>query len=87
MSQFPIGVYFFLDGEHYAVRSWHSVPRAGDEVLLNAPKGEQGDARGKMCFSVKRVVWGCEAEDAPNGRQDVNIEIERLTLKEPSDAT
>lgn len=77
----------FFDGQsEYAARYWEHVPRAGDEIMLNAGKRYVADRSGKAAFIVKRVVWGVEG---PNDRhQCVNIEVEpapgTVLIEEPS---
>lgn len=68
-----VSLYFFLDGELYASRSWRFVPRVGDEVVLGT--GRKKDIE-KIPFRIKRVVWGVE----PCGGevQCVNLEIEAV---------
>lgn len=51
--QGPIDVRFFVEGQPYAMRMWHVVPRVGDEVMLKVDGTKQP-------FKVTRVVWGVE---------------------------
>ena len=67
--------FFDAHGE-YAGRYWHHVPRAGDEVMLNAGKRYKADASGKAAFRVRRVVWGVEGPD--DRIECANVEIEPL---------
>lgn len=67
-------IYFFVEGQRYATRAWHAVPRVGDEVMLN-DRTKNGD---KSVFRVIRVVFGVEnKDDATLGYQCVNVELER----------
>lgn len=68
----PINIEFYLDGRRFALRSWHVVPRVGDEIMF-------GPERPKLAYRIKRVVWGVEGpEEDRMDRQAVNIEIERV---------
>lgn len=72
-----VSIRFFDDHGEYAARYWCHVPRAGDEIMLNAGQRYFADPHGKAAFRVKRVVWGVEG---PNDRSEcVNIEIEPLS--------
>jgi len=53
---------FFVDGEHWATRWIHHVPRAGDEVRFHEDK----------YFTVKRLVWPM---DEDNHNERCNIEL------------
>lgn len=76
MSNFNVHIQFFLDGESYAARMWNHVPRTGDEIMLNAPKGEEG----KIACRINRVVWGVEPDNQRDSWQSVNIEISRIPV-------
>lgn len=67
-----LSIYFYIDGELFASRSWHSAPRVGDEIMF-------GPSKLKKAYQVVRVVWGVEGpeEDALH-RQAINIEIEEI---------
>lgn len=66
-----VGITFFVDGERYAFRRWHAVPRKGDETMLRNSQGV------KVPFKVLRVVWGVEADVDIDGQQ-ANIEIREI---------
>jgi hypothetical protein len=52
----PFHIYFVLDGETYAARSWHAVPPVGDHVMFH-PKD------GPFTAEVTRVEWGVAPDD------------------------
>ena len=62
-------VYFFLDNQQYAYRTWTHIPSVGDEVML----GPDSD---RTAYVVKRLVWGNEGGNM-HEPQRVNIEIKR----------
>lgn len=39
-------IYYYVNGERYAYRTRHQIPRVGDEVRLNS-----------VCYKVSLVVW------------------------------
>ena len=67
-EQRSVGITFHLDGQRYAYRGWHHVPRVGEEVVLRYEDGWHA-------FTVCRVQWSTEGEGAFE-RQLAHIVIE-----------
>ena len=73
MSEYmKASIYFFLDNEMFAFRSWNFVPRVGEEIML----GEDED---RKAYIIKRLCWGNEERDRINTPQRINIEIEHAS--------
>lgn len=73
-SKGAIDVRFYFEGRLYAQRAWHTVPNAGELVMLSPQPGKEA----LIAFKITgRIFMG---DGAAHNRQLVNVYIEREVL-------
>lgn len=68
-KRLTVEIYFLVDGQDYARRTWPCVPPVGDRVMMHPASGPES-------YEVEAVTWGVNRDDTD--MLTCNVRLKRI---------